>query len=611
MNKEVHPEEIFLDSSNLPNFDNDQFEGRIIKPISRKSVFFIGAIFLIMGFVFVSKAASLQIIDGDKYKQIAENNRLNHNYIFAERGAIIDRKGELLAWNEIDPKQGDYSLRKYIQEPGFSSLLGYVKYPRKDKAGFYYNTELSGQEGVESYYSSVLAGENGLKLAETDARGKLTQEMVIRPPVKGDDVKISIDKDVQAQLYKSMKATADKSGFRGGVGLIMDIETGEMLAAVSFPEFDSNVMTEGVDQEKIKGYFNNSANPFLDRISSGLYTPGSIMKPFFAFGALEEDIISPNKKILSTGEMKYPNPFKPGEFTIFKDWKAHGYTDMREAIAVSSDVYFYQVGGGFQDQKGLGIAKIDSYARLFGFGETLDKGFFSGKKGLIPTPEWKERTFKGDIWRIGDTYNTSIGQYGFLVTPIQAVRATAALANGGTLVEPTLLTKEAQDKFGDEYDTDYQKIKISTKDEEHFEIVREGMRLAVTNGTMGVLNLPNLKIAGKTGTAQLGTQNQFINSWSVGFFPYEKPKYAFAILLERAPNNAVAGAAPSVRHFFEWLALYKREYIDGKPSKTIPINADPVVSSSSTPASSTDIEITPGVPIVNDEIFGTISDIER
>lgn len=600
MNKEVNPEEIFLDSSNLPNFDNDQFEGRIIKPISRKAVVFIGSIFLIMGVVFAVKATTLQLVDGEKYKQIAENNRLNHNYIFAERGAIIDRKGELLAWNEIDPKQTDYSLRKYIEAPGFSSLLGYVKYPRKDKSGFYYNTELSGQEGIESYYSSVLQGENGLKLAETDARGKLTQEMVIRPPIKGEDIKISIDKDVQEQLYLSMKAVADRSGFRGGVGLIMDIESGEMLAAVSFPEFDSNVMTEGVDQEKIKGYFSNSANPFLDRISSGLYTPGSIMKPFFAFGALEEDIISPNKKILSTGEMRYPNPFKPGEYTVFKDWKAHGYTDMREAIAVSSDVYFYQVGGGFQDQKGLGIDKIDYYSRLFGFGESLDKGFFAGKKGLIPTPTWKEKTFDGDIWRIGDTYNTSIGQYGYQITPIQAVRATAALANNGTLVEPTLLTKEAQEEIGDSFDTNYQKIKISTKDEDHFQIVREGMRLAVTNGTMVALNLPGIKIAGKTGTAQLGTRNQFINSWAVGFFPYEKPKYAFAILLERAPNNAVAGAAPSVRHFFEWLALYKREYVDGGPSKSIPINKEPVLAPGTTSSST--------LPNISST---TYSDIER
>jgi penicillin-binding protein 2 len=265
------------------------------------------------------------------------------------------------------------------------------------------------------------------------------------------------------------------------------------------------------------------------------------------------------------------------------------------------------VGGGFKDQKGLGINKIDYYARLFGFGETLDKGFFAGKKGLIPTPEWKLKTFNGDIWRIGDTYNTSIGQYGFQVTPIQALRATAALANGGTLVEPTLLTRESYEKFGDEYDTDYQKIKISAKDEDHFRIVREGMRLAVTNGTMGVLNLPNIKIAGKTGTAQVGTRNQYINSWAVGFFPYEKPKYAFTILLERAPNHAVAGASPSVRHFFEWLALYRREYIDGKPSKTIPVNAESIATSTTT-IPSTDIEITPGAL---NSASPDYSDIER
>lgn len=607
MNQEVNPEEIFLDSSNLPNFDNDQFEGRIIKPISRKSVIFVGAIFVIAGLIFFGKALSLQVLNGEKYKQIAENNRLNHNFIFAERGAIRDRNGNLLAWNEVDPTQTDYSLRKYTDLSGFYSLLGYVKYPRKDKSGFYYNTELSGEEGIEKYYSDVLKGQNGLKLIETDAKGKLTEGTVVRPAENGQDLKISIDKDVQAELYKSMKATADVSKFRGGVGLIMDIETGEILADVSFPEFDSNIMSDGKDQDTIKSYFSNTANPFLDRVSSGLYAPGSIMKPFFAFGALEEDIITEDKKILSTGELRFPNPYKPGEYTVFKDWKAHGYTNMREAIAVSSDVYFYQIGGGFKDQKGLGIDRIDYYARLFGFGEGLDRGFYSGKSGNIPNPAWKAKTFKGDIWRIGDTYNTAIGQYGFQITPIQALRAAGAIASNGNLVEPTILSKETQKAVANYYEIGNNKIKISAKDEAHFKVVQEGMRMTVTQGTMQSLNLPNIKIAGKSGTAQLGTNNQFINSWSIGFFPYDKPKYAFAILLEKAPSTAHSGAAASVRTFFEWLSIYKRQYIDGGVSKPAVVPKADTKTSTSTSAGSSTI----GQPIPELPIDPGLSDIER
>lgn len=566
---EINPDEIFIDSSNLPEFDKDQFEGQIEKPISKNSIRVTGIIFLLVAAGFMYKIVTLQVFAGEKYKNISENNRLHHSLLFAERGAITDREGILLAWNQIDPVQTDFSLRAYAEDTGVDNLVGYVKYPKKDKYGFYYNTEFSGADGVEKFFNDLLSGDNGLKITETDALGTTLSESVVRPPKKGDNISLSISAGAQKAMYDSISEVARRSGFQGGAAVVMDVKTGEVLVSVSNPSYDSNVMTDGKNVDKINGYLKDTSNPFLDRVSSGLYTPGSILKPIFALAALNEDIITSEKKIESTGELRVPNPYRPGEFTIFKDWKAHGFTDMREAIAVSSDVYFYQIGGGFPGQKGLGIDNIDKYSHMFGFGDTLEGTFFSGKKGVIPTPEWKKLNFDGDIWRVGDTYNTSIGQYGFQITPIQAVRAVAVLANSGTLLSPTLVSEKTKNELLNKHEiteSEYRAIhtestKLPVTNESYYKVVREGMRLTVTDGTMRQLNVPYVKVAGKSGTAQLGVAKKHINSWATGFFPSDAPRYAFAVLLERGPNTATEGGTAAMALWFDWMNIYNPQYL--------------------------------------------------
>lgn len=562
-NQDVEPDEIFIDSSNLPNFDTDQFEGRLEKPISLKSIFGVASIFLVICLVFVGQSYKLQIVEGQSWKDKAENNRLNQSLIFAERGVIQDRNGMLLAWNETDPNLKDYALRKYRQTEGTHNLLGYVRYPRKDKAGFYYNTEYAGMDGIELFFDKILQGETGLKLTETDVKGDIISESVMRPPRNGANITLTIDGRLQEAMYESIHELSRRSGFVGGAGMMMDVNTGEVLASVSFPEYDSAIMTSGTGTEAIKAFLADDRKLFLDRVSHGMYTPGSIVKPILAIAALNENVISPEKEIESTGELRVPNPYRPGEYTIFKDWRANGFTDMREAIAVSSDIYFYQIGGGFGSQKGLGIQKIDEYSKDFGFGIAIDKGFFEGKAGVIPTPDWKAKNFNGDIWRVGDTYNTSIGQYGFLVTPTQAIRAVAAIANGGHVVSPHIF------KSADESAKTYREpiasswdIKITNPN--YYNIVREGMRMTVTDGTMGALNVPYVKIAGKTGTAQVGISKQSINSWAVGFFPSDKPKYAFVLMLEKGPSTAMFGASPAMAEFIGKVNLYAPEYFKGE-----------------------------------------------
>lgn len=547
----IYPDEVFLDSSNLPQFNQSQFEGRIEKPISLYSIFSIGFLFILVVLVFSGRLWSLQILKGEAYAIQSENNRLHHTLIFAQRGVIFDRRGETIAWNETNPNTTDYSVRAYSLKEGLAHTLGYVKYPSKDSSGFFYKTEFTGIQGVEKYYDHVLAGTNGLKITETDVFGKVTSESIIEPPQDGKDVVLSIDARVQEKLFKEIKSLANDAGFQGGAGVIMDVDSGSILAMVSFPEYSSSILSSGSDSEAISKFLNDKKNPFLNRVTSGLFTPGSIVKPFVALAALKEDVISPGKQILSTGSISLPNPFFPDKPSVFRDWKAHGLVDMRKAIAVSSDVYFYAIGGGFGDQKGLGIVNIEKYMRLFGFEKSTGIDIGDEAVGIIPSPEWKKAVFDGEIWRIGDTYNTAIGQYGFQVTPIQVVRATASIANGGKLLQPSVVLS----------DESLNVENLPFENSAWYDIVKDGMRQTVTSGTATGLNISGVSVAAKTGTAELGALKQFVNSWVTGFFPYENPKYAFAVIMERGPHTNLIGATSVMRQVLEWMKVYTSEYL--------------------------------------------------
>jgi penicillin-binding protein 2 len=548
--KSMDPDEIFIDSENLPNFDVDQFEGRIEKPISRRTFIFFGIVCMIILISFFTRSWILQIRDGDGYFQRSENNRLRNTLIFSKRGVIYDRNDMKLAWNVYDEKNPEFALRQYNPASGLSHIVGYIKYPSKDKYGFYYNEEFIGKDGVEKYYNSTLTGTNGSKIMEVDAHNAVKSENTIKPPEDGSDIKLSIDSKIQNELFNQIKDLSKKVGFTGGAGVIMDVNTGEILSLVSYPEYSSQIMTDGKNVSMINSYLNNKNNPLLDRVIDGLYAPGSIMKPFMAVAALVEKIIDPYTNILSTGSISLPNQYDPSNPSVFKDWKVHGYVDMRKAIAVSSDVYFYEIGGGYQNQKGLGISLIDKYMSEFGFGKDLPDGFLSGTSGTIPTPEWKKLNFNGEDWRIGDTYHTSIGQYGFQVTPIQAVRGISSIANGGKLFNPLILSGGNKNDFIQlPYDQDY------------FNTVREGMRMGVQTGIATGLNVDYVSVAAKTGTAELGSKKQFVNSWIVGFFPYEKPRYAFAIIMEKGPVANTTGGVYVMRQVIDWMNVNTPEYL--------------------------------------------------
>ncbi len=563
-NSYVDPDEIFLDAKNIQNFDLQQFEGRLEKPIPKRNVWFLGSVFIIFIVVFSFRLHFLQIKKGEAYFSRSENNTLEKVIIFADRGVIYDRNGKELAWNKkelleikdqsLKEKSGLENIsivkRGYIS-PGFSHLLGYVSSPTQDKKGEFWQTEFIGKDGLEKEYSERMTGENGAKLIETDVHGKVYSENVVNPPKKGADLYTTIDARVQSKLFSIIEKASNNYGYTGGAGIIIDISTGEIITSTSYPEYSSEVLSLGKDKDKIQGYFNDKRKVFLDKIISGVYTPGSIIKPFLALGALNEGIISPDKQILSTGSISIPNPYFKDQKTVFKDWKAHGWTDMREAIAVSSDVYFYTIGGGFEGQKGLGISNIEKYTRMFGIDQKTGIDIPDEKSGNIPNPEWKLKNFKNDPWRIGDTYHTAIGQYGFQVTPLEMARATSALANYGTLITPHFLLND-KEREQSNYKIDIPK--------NYFEVIHEGMRMTVTDGTATAINVPYVKIAAKTGTAQLGVLKNKVNSWVIGFFPYEKPKYAFVMLMEAGPSQSTTGSAFIIRELFDWMNENTPEY---------------------------------------------------
>ena len=226
---------------------------------------------------------------------------------------------------------------------------------------------------------------------------------------------------------------------------------------------------------------------------------------------------------------------------------------MRRALAVSSNVYFFSIGGGYQDQKGMGISNIEKYSKMFGFGSPTGIDLFGEVIGNVPSPKWKSEVFDDEVWRLGDTYNSSIGQYGFLITPIQAVRAIASIANGGVLKQPTIKFNNFNSK-GDQ--------KINDIDQNKLKIIKEGLRLAVTEGTAIGLSMPGIEVAAKTGTAELGTTKQEVNSWVIGYFPYQNPKYAFVVTMESGPRSNQIGATYVMRQLFEWMYIYTPEYLN-------------------------------------------------
>lgn len=412
-----------------------------------------------------------------------------------------------------------------------------------------------GKSGIEAFYDEYLRGENGKKIVETDALGIETQYKLLEEADPGASLELTLDKELQDVAYRVFSSYIE--GTRAGSVTMLDPNTGEVLALVSYPSFDSNLFSGEVSPSEFKEILENPLRPLVNRPIAGEYAPGSVVKPMYASAALTEGVVTDTlKKIYDPGYIEIPNPYVPGEATRFVDWKPHGWIDFYDAIALSANVYFYIVGGGFEGAKGLGIERLERYARSFGLGDVLGIDLYGEKKGLFPNPVWKETAEPDNpIWRVGDTYNVSIGQGGVKVTPLQVASMISVIANGGTLYRPYLLkTAKASDGtlLQEQGPTS---IRDHLVPAENLEEVRKGMRRGVVSGTVQKLsNLPE-PAAAKTGTAQIGGKGA-PHAWVSAFAPYDKPRVVITVMIENA-GSGVTSVVPIAHDILEWYLTHR------------------------------------------------------
>jgi penicillin-binding protein 2 len=559
---DVSVEEVLLDASNISAFNRERMEGKRELRINNRSLLLVWWMFLVIAVVFLYQVIQLQVVEGATYRAIAENNQIDQSVIIAERGVVTDRRGEPMVWNEVDDTgEYDFPIRAYTDRAGLGQVLGYVSYPKRDSSGVFFRTEYLGRSGVESAFDAELKGSNGSAIIEVDAFATIVSEFAIKEQVSGGQLQLSIDAELSEIMYNIIATSTEQAGFRSGAGAIMNIHTGELIALTSFPSYDPEVMADGDDVALIEQYNNDDRLPFLNKVIGGAYTPGSIVKPFVAYAALEEGIVTENTRMFSNGTLRIPNIYNPSNPSFFNDWRAHGEMTVQEAIAYSSNVYFYIIGGGLPANAapqagldsalpGLGITKMAEYYRLFGMGQATGINIAQEQIGVVPDPAWKTEVFDDD-WRLGDTYFTSIGQFGFLTTPIQMLRSFAALANGGYLVTPHVMSGQQSEKI--DLDLNSNSLRI----------VHEGMRKTVNfpGGTARAFERNDVAIAAKSGTAEIGTGNAYVNSWAAGFWPYEDPEYAFILMMDRAPRSNALGATRIMGDVVEWMSVNRPEYL--------------------------------------------------
>ena len=451
--------------------------------------------------------------------------------------------------------------RDYKDGEIFSHIIGYIgKIDRgtlRENPEKYTIHDYVGKMGIEKYCENYLTRVGEKIKTERDAAGNIISEEVVDLSQGGENIVLTIDAELQKIVVEKTKAKLEEIGSRKASVVILNPNTGEILSLASIPTYDNNLFQKNTSQDIFTDLFQNEDGLFINRVISAGYPTGSVIKPLLAAAALEEGIITPEKRIHSPGYISIPNPWNPSEPTIFRDFQAHGWRDMREAIAVSSNVYFYAIGGGYEDQKGLGVEKIRHYLSLFGWGEKTGVDLFGEKTGFIPFPEWK-RSSLNDLWRIGDTYNLSIGQGYLSTTPLQVAVSFATLINGGKVLTPHII-KEIIDDEGNVTEKRSPKvIREGFISSENLNVVKEGMKQTTIIGTARSLQTLPVDSGAKTGTAQTSKTGIYHN-WVSAFAPYDNPEIAITVIIEE-----VRGVTPVATHLARDILI---EYFLSKKSE--------------------------------------------
>lgn len=493
---------------------------------------------------------SLQL--AEDFGRIYENKsfapvRLDKN-VDVKKLALIETRSLDLPGVSIDV----VPTRQYLYGEMMAHLIGYVgeissaeleKHAQKD----YEAGDIIGKYGLERFFDAYLKGQNGAEEVEVNAHGKKIKSLRKVEPTQGYSLHLTIDAALQQTAWDAFEG-------RPGAAVVMDTRTGEILALVSSPSFDPNLFNGGISHREWKNISSNPFHPMEDRAISGQYPPGSTYKLVVAAAALEEKIITPETSVLCNGTFQMGN-------RTFRCWqkKGHGRVNLHRAIVESCDVYFYNLG------KQLGVDKIAYYARAFGFGTPTGLPLAREKGGIVPTKEWKLARTR-QPWQAGETISIAIGQGFNLVTPMQLASFYSALANGGILYRPRLVTRiENPDGQVVWKSVPEKKIRIPVSPE-NLKILNYALWGVVNEngGTGYALRRAEKDVCGKTGTSQVvglpmdeRARRAKILSGAyrdhalfVCFVPYNNPEIAVSVIAENAGHGGSA-AAPIARKIID------------------------------------------------------------
>ncbi len=497
--------------------------------------------------------------DPKQLKNFDKNWLVKENVKYDSALAIIERSD--LFWGIFIEKA---ARRNYPLGEAFSHIIGYEgKITEEEllKHPDYLLTDSIGKTGVEFSYEELLRGQYGQHHFEVNSKGAIKMDLGVINPKKGKELVLSIEAKLQKKIYEVLKKIIDDNqDATGAVAVAINPQNGKVLALVNLPSFDNNLFSEGIknleDYEKL---VNNPQKPLINRAITGEYPPGSTFKPMIAAIALEEGIIKENtiincQGLITVGKWKFP------------DWKTHGPTDVKKAIAESCDVFFYALGGGWGEISGLGVEKMEKYGKLFGFGAPTGIDLPGELKGNLPNENWKFKKF-GEKWYIGDSYHEAIGQGFVTVTPLQLASMTATIANGGIYYRPKVVGKIVDPETGQEIPIESEIIDKNFISKENIEIVREGMYQTVfgPTGSGRLLSSLPVKTAGKTGTAQFGNEDK-THSWYISFAPFDNPQIALVVLIEGG-GEGHSWAVPATKEIYQWYfdEYSKKEKQEKKP----------------------------------------------
>ncbi len=454
---------------------------------------------------------------------------LNH-----DDALVLTEKTANLAGVSVVPQQ----VRQYSEtDNGLSSILGYVgRISEQDLTNNakLHSVDAIGKSGIESSYDQQLRGQDGIEQAVVDSKGKLLRTVTdsSNNAVPGYNLSLHIDSKLQTIMYQQLSQGLSKAGIPSGVAIAMNPQDGSILGMVSLPTYDNNQFANGIPADVYSVLTKDPNKPLFDRATMGTYASGSTIKPFVASVGLQDGVITENTRIdtpaeIVVGQQHFPN---------WQHFSIPG-VDVKTALEKSNDVFFYAVGGGFSSIPGLGGQRLADGLKMFGFNQKTGVDLPNEAVGVIPDANWEKQHNNNAHYYIGDVYHTSIGQGDLLVTPLQLVTALSAVANGGTLYQPHIVDRVVNQDGKTVQTIAPQVVRSHFIDDKNIQIVRDGLRQTVTNGTGRQLQDLPVSSGAKTGTAQFGPNNEFLHSWFEAFAPYDNPSIAIVVLGEKGSQQ--------------------------------------------------------------------------